>query len=327
MNPTTFAAARGLPALPKNRAAKILDGNSQTRFHNCIGHRCNETCLIQMNIVMKAKPITLRLVTIGTICALCFLSRPCSAQANPRAWTPGPTFDQIVSGQNDHETSAQQAAEQARAAAIEKWQNSFVPRDPWRNFNGETNYIRENGVEFCGKVMDVTKDGVRIEGDIGELFQTDYSPGSLYNYKDFFVENFPFEVVDDQIIYSSEHLMAWSVGTYTYTTVTGASRTIRKLEYGTPCDTPDWYLKQQAAAIAAAQEAAQIRIMEAQRQSFNTVEKLATNGDASMQYSLGIRYLKGEGCDTNRDQAIYWITKSANQGDLEASNKLVSLQK
>lgn len=55
--------------------------------------------------------------------------------------------------------------------------------------------------------MDVTKDGVRIEGEFGELFGTGYFPG-VYDYEDFFVANFPFDVVNDQVIPASQHLMA-----------------------------------------------------------------------------------------------------------------------
>ena len=76
---------------------------------------------------------------------------------------------------------------------------NFVPRDPWRAIDGATNYVKKDGVEFCGKIMDVTKDGVRIEGEFGELFGTGYFPG-VYDYEDFFVANFPFDVVNDQVI-------------------------------------------------------------------------------------------------------------------------------
>lgn len=52
----------------------------------------------------------------------------------------------------------------------------------------------------------------------------------------------------------------------------------------------------------------------------------ATNGDASAQCSLGIHYLNGQGCETNRELAIYWLKKAADQGSTEASNKLVTLK-
>jgi len=86
--------------------------------------------------------------------------------------------------------------------------------------------------------------------------------------------------------------------------------------------------------IKAAQDAAQARAIadkkKAEQGQVNAVKWLqsqATNGSASAQCSLGIHYLNGQGCETNREQAIYWLTQAANQGDQEASNKLASLQK
>lgn len=52
----------------------------------------------------------------------------------------------------------------------------------------------------------------------------------------------------------------------------------------------------------------------------------ATNGSASAECSLGEHYLKGDCCETNKDLAIKWLTLATSNGDIEASNKLVSLQ-
>ncbi len=65
----------------------------------------------------------------------------------------------------------------------------------------------------------------------------------------------------------------------------------------------------------------------AQSNAVRWLQPQATNGDASAQCSLGIHYLNGQGCETNREQAIYWLKKAADQGDTEASNKLAKLQK
>lgn len=88
-----------------------------------------------------------------------------------------------------------------------------------------------------------------------------------------------------------------------------------------------------AGQIAAAREAARITALRDRQRALinetNAVRWLqtqVTNGSASAQYSLGLHYLNGRGCATNRDQAIYWITQAANQGDTEASNKLTSLR-
>jgi TPR repeat protein len=78
---------------------------------------------------------------------------------------------------------------------------------------------------------------------------------------------------------------------------------------------------------AKAQEAAQAKKFLIQSNAVRWLQPQATNGDASAQCSLGLHYLNGQGCETNREQAIYWLTQAANQGDQEASNKLASLKK
>jgi len=78
---------------------------------------------------------------------------------------------------------------------------------------------------------------------------------------------------------------------------------------------------------AEAEKAARAKVYAAQARAVILLQSQATNGSASAQCSLGLRYLNGQGCETNREQAIYWLTQAANQGDQEASNKLASLQK
>jgi TPR repeat protein len=120
--------------------------------------------------------------------------------------------------------------------------------------------------------------------------------------------------------------MAWYVGTYTYSTVNGGSRTIKKLDYGTPCGPAPEFIQHQ---IEAAKAEAILNKQKAEQGQINAVRWLqsqATNGDAYAQYSLGEHYLKGQGCETNREQAVYWLKKAAAQGYLEASNKLAALK-
>ena len=220
----------------------------------------------------------------------------------------------------------QEAASRVQAAAFAqaKAKNDFVPLSPWRELNGQTNYIKIDGVEFCGKIMDVSKDGVRIEGDYGDLFETQYIP-SIHNYTDYYVANFPFEVVDGQIVSENKHLMAWYVGTYTYTTVNGGSRTIKKLNYGTPCDPPAELIKAQAEAAKARAIADKKKREQGQAKALVWLQQQATNGSPSAQCSLGLHYLTGQGCEPNKDLAIYWLKLAAVNGDSEASNKLVQI--
>lgn len=196
------------------------------------------------------------------------------------------------------------------------WRISFVPKDPWRAINGHTNYVKLDGVEFSGQVVDVTSGGIRIDGVWGTL-------GLPGHREDFLVVNFPYEVVNDETIQMSEHLMAWYVGTYAYETVNGASRTIHKLDYGVPCGpNPD----QIAALQKEMQEKAEVQ-HQAELKKLETLKEGATNGDSAMQYSLGVHYLYGVGgCETNKDAAIFWLSKSAAQGNMDASNDLGAIE-
>jgi TPR repeat protein len=51
----------------------------------------------------------------------------------------------------------------------------------------------------------------------------------------------------------------------------------------------------------------------------------ATNGIASAECSLGLRYLNGQGVETNKTLAIEWLKKAAEHGDTVASNRLDQL--
>jgi S1-C subfamily serine protease len=88
---------------------------------------------------------------------------------------------------------------------------------------------------------------------------------------------------------------------------------------------------EEIAAAAAAKELAaqreQQKIYLSQSNAIRWLQLQASNGDASAQCSLGLHYLNGLGCETNPKQAIYWLQKAAEQGNLEASNKLVRLKK
>lgn len=86
-------------------------------------------------------------------------------------------------------------------------------------------------------------------------------------------------------------------------------------DFGTPYTPPPRPLT--PAEIAAKKAAAQ--------KAFEQIHSQAEAGSASSQYSLGVRYLTGYGCETNREEAVRWLNKAAAQGSIEASNKLASL--
>jgi hypothetical protein len=65
---------------------------------------------------------------------------------------------------------------------------------------------------------------------------------------------------------------------------------------------------------------------EAQLRAFRTVYSGATNGSPSMQYSLALRYLNGQGCETNKDEGIRWLKIASTNGSYEAASKLAALK-
>ena len=223
--------------------------------------------------------------------------------------------------------------QQAAAYSLAKAKNDFIPRDPWRAINGETNYIKPIGVEFCGKVVDVTANGVRISGEFGSLFETHYLTsaevafsGVAVNYSDFFVANFPFEVVSEQVVSENQHLMAWYVGTYTYTTVNGASRTIKKLDYGTPCNPPPELIKQQIEAAKAKALLAKKKAEQAKATALKSNQDAAAKGDMFGLLRMGERYRDGDGVEKDLAKAKEYLQKAADAGSPTAAEELVKLK-
>ena len=52
----------------------------------------------------------------------------------------------------------------------------------------------------------------------------------------------------------------------------------------------------------------------------------ATNGMPTSQYRLGMNYVEGtEGVKTNMALGVYWLRKSAGQGQLEAKQAILDL--
>jgi len=219
---------------------------------------------------------------------------------------------------------------EAQNSARPDWRASFVPINPWRTIGGRTNYVKLNGVQFCGKIVAVTPHGVRMQGQWGQL-GTLYYPVNGWSYlpapeqpvyPEFYVTNYPFKAITGGNIASATRLMAWYAGTYTYTTASGDSMAIPELDYGTPCG-PDPVL------LAASQKQIQ---EEEERRRASDLRKMefltrdATNGDIAAQYSLGFHYLHGIGCETNQVMGIYWLLQAAAHGNTSASNDLQEIE-
>lgn len=57
-------------------------------------------------------------------------------------------------------------------------------------------------------------------------------------------------------------------------------------------------------------------------QQFNDILEEAKAGNADAQYEVGIMYLKGQGTDSDRSQAVKWLSSSAAAGNADATAKL-----
>ena len=55
---------------------------------------------------------------------------------------------------------------------------------------------------------------------------------------------------------------------------------------------------------------------------FKCFKRLAEQGHAGAQYSLGMRYYLGEGTLTDKKKAFYWFTQAAEQGLADAQHNL-----
>ena len=62
------------------------------------------------------------------------------------------------------------------------------------------------------------------------------------------------------------------------------------------------------------------------RKTIEFQTKRADEGFATAQYDLGLRYLTGDGVRRNRDAALLWLRKAADQGHTQAAKKLEELR-
>ena len=157
---------------------------------------------------------------------------------------------------------------------------------------------------------------------------------SISGYEDlgdpFFVTNYPgfAKLVDKQIV----GLLALRTGIYYYTDTQGAARSIPLYDYGVPCEllpkvplTPEQIAAQAAMAKVNAERSRRLT-EEGKTNALRWLQTQSTNGGgASAQYRLGLCYLTGSGCATNRAEALRWFKIAAAAGSEDASNKLATI--
>jgi hypothetical protein len=194
-----------------------------------------------------------------------------------------------------------------------------LDRDPWRIVDGVTNQTSPQWVNFSGVISQVVPDGLLICGWYGDNDVLDFPDG-----RDFFLVNFPYQVSADDRIWPQSHYVAKPVGTYTFTTVLGASRTLNKLDYGiisTP--PPPRPLTPEEQAIVKAASAKRKKDAASAALKFN--QDLAAKGDAYGQLRMGERYRDGDGVQKDLVKSHDLLLKSAAQGDQTAAIALEKL--
>lgn len=186
-------------------------------------------------------------------------------------------------------------------------------KDAWRVINGTTNRVSEKGwVFFSGKVLQVHADGIRIDGRYGE------------QEKEFFVRRFPYVVAEDEYLSPGMNLAAKESGTYSYTTVLKAERTLRELDFGTIWTPPAPEPLSANQILAARKKSDEIKSA-AEKKAFDWNMKRAEKGDAYGQLRVGECYRDGQGVETDIQQARAWLKKAASQGQNDAIKALSKL--
>jgi TPR repeat protein len=108
-------------------------------------------------------------------------------------------------------------------------------------------------------------------------------------------------------------------GSNSATTDSASGETVGVYDMGVPWNPPPHIVTPEEIKIKAKKRAEQ------EKKAVQWLLSQATNGSASVQCSLGLRYLKGQGVETNEALGRMWLEKATAQGDTEASNKLAEL--
>jgi TPR repeat protein len=61
------------------------------------------------------------------------------------------------------------------------------------------------------------------------------------------------------------------------------------------------------------------------KKTFADLLEKAEDGNPAARYKVGLCYLRGEGCETNHDEAVHWLQKAADAGYPNASNILAEM--
>jgi TPR repeat protein len=123
----------------------------------------------------------------------------------------------------------------------------------------------------------------------------------------FFLSGYPRGVAVGQLLSRNDRLVALKSGT---------KGDLVNLDYGTVWVPEVSEDEKNAAADAKAKTAAKVLAWQKEQ---------ADKGDAYGEYKMGVRYMNGDGVDKNLDKARDLLSKSAAQGNTDASNEMAKL--
>lgn len=249
----------------------------------------------------------------------------------------GPTYYPAAPSQFSAAIANQQAAQERQAEEKARQQiltleqrnaqirfENWMPKHPWRILGGKTNWAKgDDWVQFVGKVVEVQPNGVRLEGHYGSPGFVEYSSEVYYN--DFFVEGFPFQMAEGDLVTERLALTAKESGTYTYPTTLGGSRTIHKLIYGIPCDAPapsPAELAAQASIQKSKSDAKEKAKQDAAARVLKWNQDQADAGDPYGLMRMGERFRDGEGVETNLVKARRYFIRASALGNKQAEDDL-----
>lgn len=208
------------------------------------------------------------------------------------------------------ETAAAQQAEQARQL---KAKSDALGGHVFRRVDGKIYNLWLTGQFIVGVVVS-TKNNMLIMRGKGGSQTRGY----------FAVKNY---TGNDVTFAKAMTMFAMDNGTYNW-----QAQTIKLYDCGEILSPDEENQQEQAVHEKAAQiqkaktEAERQKVFLVQSNAVLHLQTMATNGEAWAQCSLGKHYLNGQGCETNRELAVKWLKMAAGNGDMEASNALVTLK-
>lgn len=243
----------------------------------------------------------MKMMGVLLVVAVLSLAREAGAQAN-RLERVGGSF------------SKERPAVPVAAAALVDLQS------PWRIINGQTCNVfkADDWYLVTGRVIQCKDGTVLVSGNVTRRT----SSGDEVGWQEitYMVKNLPWGLIDDDKVPSQTY--ALHVGSTEYTTVLGAKKTVRTFDYGQAGEAPkpEVYIPIIIKTPAQLEEEKKI---DANRLKFTLSQ--ATNGVASAQYDLAMRYLEGRGVEKDESTARAWLEKAASKNHAYAKRALATL--